>query len=131
VNDVLRGTVTHLQTIADLQQRIMEINRAFFGGGNTSTPVKGSAFGGPIGGRGIDRIPVMMADGETVMSQMASRTFAPILAAMNHAPPVFRAQGGTVTNIGDIHVHPPQGTSREQVIHIARELKRLGRQGLN
>lgn len=81
--------------------------------------------------RGLDRIPAMLSPGETIINARSSRKFFSQLQALNAGQqPVYRQDGGTVTNIGDIHVNV-QGTGvpARDARSIARELRRELRRG--
>jgi hypothetical protein len=94
-----------------------------------------AAFGGSIrglamGGRGTDTVPVMLTPGEFVMNAQASRRFYSQLVGMNAGlAPQGRAEGGSVTNFGDINVSvtgggPSRQTAREIATALRRELRR-------
>lgn len=93
-----------------------------------------SAFGGPAylaaGGRGIDKVPAMLAAGEVVMNQRASRNFFTQLQAMNAGMrPVYRDAGGEITSIGDVSItvnesSSPRATAREVMNAFRREQRR-------
>ena len=90
-----------------------------------------SAFGGLSylagGGRGTDIIPALLSPGEMVMSAKSTRQFASQLVAMNAGskPSSHLAQGGHVTNVGDINVSVEGGgTGRQTARSIALELRR-------
>jgi TP901 family phage tail tape measure protein len=80
---------------------------------NAPVSIAHRAFGGAVqyhadGGmaRGTDRIPAMLSAGEFVVNARATRNFLPQLQAMNASTaPHYRENGGSVTNVGDIHVH--------------------------
>jgi hypothetical protein len=60
------------------------------------------AGGGPVG---TDVIPAMLSPGEVVINAASARNFASQLTAINAGvQPVYRSEGGSVTNIGDINV---------------------------
>jgi len=93
----------------------------------------GAAYGGRYfqdGGRGTDRIPAWLTPGEFVVNARAARNFFPQLQAINAGQqPIYRDQGGTVTNVGDINVTVRGGDSSSQTIReiatgLRRELKR-------
>lgn len=79
-----------------------------------------------MGGRGQDRVPAMLARGEMVVSRRNSQRFFSELNAMNQGSrPVYREQGGTVTNVGDINVTVNGGDSSQQTVReIGRALRR-------
>lgn len=101
--------------------------------------VAAAYYGGPAvhyrqeGGfspRGQDRIPIMAAPGEFIVSARNARRFASELQAMNAGnEPSYRDRGGPVTNVGDINVSVTQGesvrqTAREIATALRRELRR-------
>ena len=85
------------------------------------------------GGRpqGTDVIPAMLSPGEVVINAASARRFAAQLTAINAGvQPVYRSEGGSVTNIGDINVTVTGGgTSRQTARSIAAELRRELRRG--
>jgi len=86
------------------------------------------ASGGAVG---IDTVPAMLAPGEFVMNPSSTRRFASQLMAMNAGTrPVYRHDGGSVTNIGDINVNVTGGgSSRQTGRSIAAEIRRELRRG--
>lgn len=80
--------------------------------------------------RGTDVQPAWLTRGERVINEEASRKFASQLVAMNAGvKPVFRSEGGTVTNVGDINVTVSGGgsshqTARSIAVALRRELRR-------
>ena len=86
------------------------------------------AMGGSVG---TDVIPTLLSPGEFVMNAASTRKFASQLVAMNAGVrPVFRSEGGGVTNIGDINVTVQGGgTGRQTARSIAAELRRELRRG--
>jgi hypothetical protein len=94
------------------------------------------AFGGMLyrdaGGdaRGTDTIPAMLSPGEMVMNAASSRKFAAQLIAMNAgSQPIYRQEGGSVTNVGDVSItvqesKTPQSTARELMQAFRREIRR-------
>jgi hypothetical protein len=73
----------------------------------------------------------MLSPGEFVMTPAATRKFATQLSAMNAGVrPVFRSEGGNVTNVGDINVTVNGGgqsgrqTGRAIMSEIRREIRR-------
>jgi TP901 family phage tail tape measure protein len=107
------GYVAH----GGMMQRFNRIARYFDGGGFVR--------------RGTDTIPAMLTPGETVINAASSRRFYSQLQAINAGvQPVFRSDGGTVTNIGDINVTVKGGDSgRQTARQIASELRRELRRG--
>jgi len=120
----VKGTLADQNTL--LKERIQLLQRS---------QTKGMAFGGWFanGGspRGFDTIPAMLSPGEFVVNAASSRKFASQLVAMNAGiQPAYRAEGGSTTNIGDIHVNVNGGgTSRQTAREIATELRREIRRG--
>jgi len=86
-----------------------------------------------LGGQaqGTDVIPAMLSPGEVVINAASARRFAAQLTAINAGvQPVYRSEGGSVTNIGDINVNVTGGgTSRQTAREIAAELRRELRRG--
>ncbi|GMU26128.1 MAG: hypothetical protein AMXMBFR16_10330 [Candidatus Uhrbacteria bacterium] len=80
--------------------------------------------------RGTDTVPLMATPGEYVMNAQATRRFYSQLVAMNAGvKPQYHAEGGSVTNFGDIHVSVSgsksgQQTAREIASALRRELRR-------
>lgn len=101
--------------------------------------VPGSAMGryfakgglGALRPLGTDTIPAMIQRGEFVTNAKSSRKFFSELNAMNQdRAPVRRREGGSVTQVGDIHVAVQGGdTSRQTVRAIAAELNRELKRG--
>ena len=84
------------------------------------------------GAAGTDVVPAMLSPGEFVMNAASTKRFASQLVAMNAgAMPVFRSEGGSVTNIGDINVSVNGGgsSSRQTGRSIAAEIRRELRRG--
>jgi TP901 family phage tail tape measure protein len=81
--------------------------------------------------RGQDRILTSLSAGETVVNSRNSRRFFSQLNAMNQgSQPVFRDQGGSVTNVGDVNVTVQGGdTSQQTVREIAFSLRRAIKRG--
>ena len=100
----------------------------------------GQQFGGAIhpsffqtGGlaRGVDTIPAVLAPGESVINSRSTSKFFSQLQAMNAGQtPVFRAQTGGNTTVGDIHVNVRGGeTGVKTARTISKELRREIRRG--
>jgi len=98
---------------------------------------QGKSLGGMIyrqlGGytpQGTDIIPAMLSPGEYVVNAKATRQFYSQLVAMNSGTqPVYRAEGGPVTNVGDVSISvngttAPQQTAREIMSAFKRETRR-------
>jgi hypothetical protein len=85
--------------------------------------------GGP---RGTDNIPAWLSPGEFVVNARSTRRFYSQLQAMNAGTqPVYRQEGGPVTNIGDINVtmggsqgQSSDATGRKIARSLRRELRR-------
>jgi len=86
------------------------------------------ASGGNVG---MDTINAKLSPGEVVINPRSARNFASQLTAMNAGvQPVYRSDGGSVTNIGDINVSVTGGgSSRQTARSIASELRRELRRG--
>jgi TP901 family phage tail tape measure protein len=81
--------------------------------------------------RGTDTIPTMLAKDEFVVNAKQTRRFLPQLLAMNAGQvPQYRAEGGPVTNVGDVNVTVQGGPTDDVTIsRIARGLQRGLRRG--
>ena len=81
--------------------------------------------------QGTDTIPAMLSRGEYVMNAKSTRRFFSQLVAMNSGvKPIYREDGGSVTNIGDINVSVNGGaTSKQSARDIATALRREMRRG--
>jgi TP901 family phage tail tape measure protein len=80
---------------------------------------------------GTDTIPAMLTRGEFVVNAAATRRFYSQLVAMNAGvKPVYRQDGGAVTNVGDINVSVNGSSSTRQTAReIATALRREVRRG--
>ena len=97
-------------------------------------PVQLNKRGGPIyrnnGGfvpRGTDTVPAMLSPGEFVVNAAASRRFYSQLQAINSGQqPVYRQQGGPVTNtnVGDINVNVTAQENQIDGRGIAKDIRR-------
>ena len=81
--------------------------------------------------RGVDTIPAMLAPGESVINARSTQRFFSQIQALNAGQtPVFRAQNGGTTNVGDISVTVqgdsgnPAKTGRQIAQSLNRELRR-------
>jgi hypothetical protein len=97
------------------------------GGGSSKFlggPAQYLAAGGPA--RGADTINTKLARGETVVDKRNSARFSSQLNAMNQgSQPVYREQGGPVTNVGDVNVTVNGGDSSQQTVReIGNQLRR-------
>ena len=92
-------------------------------------PLRYYADGGPA--RGQDNVPAMLSRGETVINSRNSKRFYSELNAMNQgSQPVYREQGGPVTNVGDVNVTVKGGeTSQQTVREIGHALRREFQRG--
>jgi hypothetical protein len=86
--------------------------------------------GGGFAARGTDTIPAMLSPGEFVVNARSSKRFFSQLQSMNAGrQPVYRQDGGPVTNVGDINVSVGNSqeagtTGRTIARSIRRELRR-------
>jgi TP901 family phage tail tape measure protein len=123
---------SNAERVANAQERIKNaqisnpaINQArggamrFAGGGNV------------FKSHGTDTIPAMLSPGEFVVNARATRSFFSQLVAMNAGvKPVYRQDGGAVTNVGDINVSVNGSSSTRQTAReIATALRREVRRG--
>lgn len=81
--------------------------------------------------QGTDTIPAMLSPGEFVVNARSTRQFYSQLVAMNAGvKPIYRQDGGSVTNIGDINVSVNGSSSTRQTAReIASALRREVRRG--
>jgi hypothetical protein len=136
----LNSNATAANAAAAAQERLNRAKAGSRGGGaatgTATTPSQGGAIyraaGGPVNPalfkpRGTDTIPAMLSPGEFVMNSKSTRMFFSQLVAMNAGrQPVYRANGGPVTNIniGDVNVNS-QGRNGQVVGRdIGRALER-------
>jgi TP901 family phage tail tape measure protein len=88
-----------------------------------------NAVGGVIG-RGSDTVSASLTPGEMVVNKSSSRQFFSELNAMNQGSrPVYREQGGSVTQVGDVNVTVNGGGSSQQTVReighgLRREIQR-------
>jgi TP901 family phage tail tape measure protein len=94
------------------------------GGGRVTASRGGRYFAS--GGRGTDTIAARLSPGEFIINARSARTFFPQLQAINAGQqPVYREQGGSVTNVGDVNVTVQGGDNSQQTIReIANGLRR-------
>ncbi len=131
------GSVAGVASLATEYERLAaaKAKAASAGGGaDTATPYHGGplryyADGGPA--RGQDNIPAMLSRGETVINSKNSKRFYSELNAMNQgSQPVYREQGGSVTNVGDVNVTVKGGeTSQQTAREIGHALRREVQRG--
>jgi predicted nuclease with TOPRIM domain len=83
------------------------------------------------GGLGQDTVPAMLSPGEFVINSDSSKKFFSELSSMNNGgQPVYREQGGSVTNVGDVNVTVNGGDSSQQTVReIGYALRREMRRG--
>lgn len=96
--------------------------------GSVSLPPKPitKAFGGMI--HGSDNIPALLSRGEFVVNAGATRRFYSQLVAMNGVRGY--ANGGLVTNVGDINVNmQSSGNTQADIVAIGKGLRREIRRG--
>lgn len=82
--------------------------------------------------QGTDTIPAMLSPGEFVVNARSTRRFYSQLQAMNAGvKPIFRQDGGPVTNVGDINVSVGSGKdSADTGGRIGRSIRRELRRNL-
>lgn len=119
----------NLERAADAQERIKRAQ-------STTASVaqaKGGYMRFAAGGKahGTDTIPAMLSPGEFVVNARSTRQFFSQLVAMNAGvKPIYRQDGGAVTNIGDINVSVNGSTSTRQTAReLATALRREVRRG--
>jgi TP901 family phage tail tape measure protein len=127
IQNAVRLTLKLLRRAAELQAN----NNPAFGNGIAHGGVNRIAHLAG-GGRpsGIDSIPAMLADGESVNTRLATRQFSPLISAMQSAVPSYRDQAQNVS-FGDVNLNVPSGTTTDQVEAIMQQLIRRTRIGLN
>ena len=87
------------------------------------------AQGGTVN-RGMDTMNVKARAGESIINPDSTRKFFSQIQAINAGkPPIFREEGGGVTNIGDVKINingseSPQATAREVMKAFRREKRR-------
>jgi TP901 family phage tail tape measure protein len=105
------------------------------GGGGAALAYHGGSMAryfadGGLVPRGEDRIMTALSRGETVINSRNSKRFFSELNAINQgSQPVYREQGGPVTNVGDVNVTVNGGDSSQQSVReiahaLRREIKR-------
>ena len=128
------GLVNQAQLLADAMWSVAAASLNIQPPGPAMTAAHGGmawkflAGGGSVG---TDVIPAMLSPGEVVINAASARRFASQLTAINAGvQPIYRSEGGSVTNIGDINVTVSGGgTSRQTARSIAAELRRELRRG--
>ena len=134
INSIGNAAKTETDKVKELN-RVLRQLREFDVIGQVT--VRGKSLGGMIyrqyGGftpRGTDTIPAMLSPGEFVVNAESSKQFFSQLVAINAGvKPVYRQQGGSVTNVGDINITvqgsgTPQQTARETMFAFKREFRR-------
>lgn len=114
-------------TVPDLSVNVGTVNAAT--GGRVARLAKGGMAYLADGGftpQGTDTIPAMLSEGEFVVNARSTRRFFSQLQAMNAGvKPIFRQEGGPVTNVGDINVSVTGSKDNVATGHlIARSLRR-------
>jgi len=127
----ISAAIVPASRLADELERAARAAAAAGAGGATAyhgAHMRYFADGGPT--RGQDTIPTMLSAGETVINSKNSRRFFSELNAMNQgSQPVYREQGGPVTNVGDVNVTVNGGDSSQQTVReigsaLRREIQR-------
>lgn len=110
-------------------------NASQAGGGGAATARIGRFFprflnAGGFAPRGTDTIPAMLSPGEFVVNARSTKRFFSQLQSINAGrQPIYRQDGGPVTNVGDINVtvgadKEAASTGRQIARSIRRELRR-------
>ncbi len=138
INNASAGIAVSMGSAADSMQRMSNLA----GGAQTPTtpraPVTKSKGGlipryfadGGFARKGTDTVPAMLTPGEYVVNARSTRKFYSQLVAMNAGKqPIYRSEGGPVTNVGDINISVTGGTTdresaRNIVTRVRRELRR-------
>lgn len=100
-------------------------------GGFEGGLIKGYAGGGQVRDP-RDNIPIMAADGEFMVNSEQTKKFLPLLEAINTGrlgPIKGFAGGGSVTNVGDIHITAQGNTADETMRDVGRKLRRELKRG--
>jgi TP901 family phage tail tape measure protein len=81
--------------------------------------------------KGRDTIPAMLSPGEFIMNARSTRAYFGQLVAMNAGVrPQYKAAGGPVTTVGDIHINVSGGNNTKTTVReIGKELSRAIRRG--
>jgi hypothetical protein len=136
IPQINQTTQAMAQLKAEAQAAAAAVASASGGGGSVVQNPFAQYHGGPTylanGGfaRGQDRIAAALAPGETVINRKQSGRFFSELNAMNQgSTPVYREQGGPVTNVGDVNVSVQGGDSSQQTVReighaLRREIQR-------
>ena len=137
--DALTNAQTLSQTLTTINNQIESISNIDFNVTANVGDLTNQQFGGAglqffnNGGfaRGVDTIPAMLAPGESVINARSTQRFFSQIQALNAGQtPVFRAQNGGTTNVGDISVTVqgdsgnPAKTGRQIAQSLNRELRR-------
>lgn len=129
------GLAGAFETAANQAKRMADaVNSASFPGSAAGLYHGGSAnrfFADGGMARGQDRTLASLSEGEYVVNSKNSRRFFSQLNAMNQgSEPVYRDQGGSVTNVGDVNVTVQGGdTSQQTVREIGHALRREVQRG--
>lgn len=135
---ISNGVLPSAAIAANYRQIANDAERTQRAVNSTGTPgvPTGRQFGGMMhlasGGfaRGTDVIPAMLTRGESVINADSTRKFFSQIQAINAGvKPLFRSEGGSVTNIGDINVsvrgaETTSATARQIALELRRELRR-------
>jgi TP901 family phage tail tape measure protein len=81
--------------------------------------------------RGMDTVPVMARKGESILTPEATNRWFSQIQAMNAGKkPIFRQDGGSVTNIGDVSISvSDSGSPTKTARAVMREFQREKRRG--
>lgn len=124
-----------ISAVDTLQARLNNLTVPAFTGqvqnaalGKKIDPVRYYNMGG-FRPRGTDTVPAMLSPGERVINARSSAKFASQLQAIQAGvQPIYRQEGGTVTNVGDINVtvsgENSEATGRNIASVLRRELRR-------
>lgn len=128
------STASAIAQVDALIQRLVELASVQAGvDGGIQLAARGGLIYRANGGfvsRGTDTIPAMLSEGEFVVNARSSKRFFSELVAMNSGrKPIFRQDGGPVTNVtGDININiPAEGRpvdGRQLALELRRQLRR-------
>jgi TP901 family phage tail tape measure protein len=130
--EILDGLSEQINAYKALQREIKnteDVRRRSMGDELFNLP--GNNSGGPIFGSGYrDSTTRRLTPGEFVVNKEATSRFYSQLVQMNSQSRTGLNSGGTVTNVGDIHIHPQaSGNAQMDIQNIAYGLKREMRRG--
>ena len=93
-------------------------------------PELNKAKGGMIRTHGKDTVPALLSPGEFVVNERATRRFFSQLVSMNSGSIPKFAEGGSVTNVGDVNITlQSTGSESVDIVKIGKGLRRAIRQG--